>query len=169
MENFWIYCPEIYGDPALLFPYFFQEFKKKENPSNEFIVIPHYSERSLLPKSMGSFIVHPTDPWEEIFEKILDSKFVIASSLHGIIVAEAFGIPARMLRVTEHEALIKYQDYYLGTNRPDFCYATSIEEALEMGGEQPFQCDLDRLYRAFPFEFWPNAQFIFPNFSMRPL
>ena len=157
LNNFHIECPEIYGDPGLLIPYFFPEFKKKENPSRDYIVIPHYSEKKLFSKD--SHIVYSTEPWDQVIEKILDSKFVISSSLHGIVIAEAYGIPARLLRVSENEPLFKFQDYYLGTNRPFFQYATSIEEALKMGGEPPFQCNLKQLYEAFPFEFWPNVEF----------
>lgn len=163
-ENFQIESPKIYGDPALLLPYFFPEFEKKVNPQFKYIIIPHYSENNLFPKTIDGQVIYTTDPWNEVIEKILDSEFVISSSLHGIIVAEAFGIPARMLRVGPTEPLFKYQDYYLGTNRPDFQFATSVEEALEMGGEKPFECDLKSLYEAFPFEFWPNSQCQQPNF-----
>lgn len=159
MENFHINCPEVYGDPALLFPYFFPEFKRKENPQYEYIVIPHFSEIIQFPKDGTGKIVYPIEPWNEVVEKILDSKFVISSSLHGVIVAEAYGIPARYLRVSEGESLFKYQDYYEGTNRPNFQYARSVEEALSMGGEPQIVCDLSKLYQAFPFEFWPNADF----------
>lgn len=165
INNFNIYCPEVYGDPALLIPYFFPEFKKKKNPKYEYIIIPHYSELALFPKQLYANVVYPTDPWNEVIRKILDSKFVISSSLHGIVVAEAYGIPARYLRITEHEPLFKYQDYYLGTNRLTFNYAISVEEALDMGGEAPAKCDLQKLYDAFPFEYWPNANFKYPNFS----
>lgn len=163
-QNFGILAPEVYGDPALLFPYFFPEFRRKENPKYEYLIIPHYSEIKLFPKSSGLPIAYPTDPWEVVIDKILDSKFVISSSLHGIIIAEAYGIPARMLRVTPNEPLLKYHDYYLGTQRPSFDYAASVEQALKMGGEPPFKCDLKQLYEAFPFEFWPYSEFKHPNF-----
>lgn len=164
MENFHIDCPPIYGDPALLFPYFFPEFKKKEPPQNDYIVIPHYRERKLFPKT-DPHVVHPTEPWDQVIEKILDSKFVISSSLHGIIIAESYGIPARWLRVSEIEPMLKYKDYYLGTNRPFYRYAESVEEALQMGGEVSYSCDLQKLYEAFPFEFWPDVEFFYPDFS----
>jgi pyruvyltransferase len=167
MHQFQIDCPEIYGDPALLFPYFFPEFKRKEKPSRDYIIIPHYSEEDLFPKEEWENVVFSTEPWNEVIEKILDSRFVISSSLHGIIIAEAYGIPARVLRVLENphiEPLFKYQDYYLGTNRPNFRCATSVDEALEMGGEPPFECDLKKLYEAFPFDHWPNSSFITPEF-----
>lgn len=161
MEHFNIVCPEIYGDPALLIPYLFPEFKRKENPAYDYIVIPHFSEEHLFPKSEIDNIVYSTEPWEEVMDKILDSKLVISSSLHGVIVAEAFGIPARLLRMQDdnEESIFKYCDYYSGTKRPDFQYATSIEEALEMGGMPPFECDLEKLYNAFPFDLWPNTTF----------
>lgn len=164
-KNFGIQSPEIYGDPALLIPYFFPEFTKKEHPTYDYIIIPHYSEQSLFPKETFSNVVYPTEEWNIVIEKILDSKFVISSSLHGIIVAEAFGIPARLLRVTTHEPLFKYEDYYLGTNRPHFKSASSVEEALAMGGEKPVECDLKKLYEAFPFEFWPDTVFPVPHFN----
>lgn len=164
-SNFQISSPEIYGDPALLLPYLFPEFVKQENPSYDHIVIVHFKELDLFPKVAQGQIVHATDPWDYVVQRILDSKFVISSSLHGIVVAEAYGIPARLLRTTDIEPLLKFQDYYLGTNRTEFQYATSIEEALLMGGEKPIQCDLEKLYDAFPFEYWPHAKITKPIFS----
>jgi pyruvyltransferase len=156
-------CPEVYGDPALLFPYLFPEFQKKEAPAYDYVIIPHYSEVKLFPREEFPNVVYPTEPWNEVVEKILDSRFVISSSLHGIVLAEAYGIPARLLKITSTEPLFKYHDYYLGTNRSCFRYATSIEEALSMGGEPPAECDVWMLYRAFPFDCWPNAEFEFPS------
>lgn len=153
-----IYCPEIYGDPTLLLPMLFPEFKKKENPSREYVVIPHFSDEFL-------FLNHPNavsvkESWEEVVKKILDSKFVIASALSGVIVAEAFGIPARLLIIengSNTENLFKYEDYYRGTNRLNFNYAKTIEEALILGGEPPCICDLEKLYNSFPFEYFDTC------------
>ncbi len=147
-----ISCPEVYGDPALLMPVLFPELKKSEDPEYDYIVIPHYSENDLFPQD--GHVVYPTEPWLDVVQKILSAKFVISSSLHGLVVAEAYGIPARLLRVTENEHIFKYQDYYFGTGRNQFRYASSVEEALLMGGEKPYVCDLQKLYEAFPFEFW---------------
>lgn len=166
-HNFNIESPEIYGDPALLMPYFFPEFQKSAQPSRKFLVIPHYSEQMLFPKEMYDYIVHPTDSWDDVVRAILDSEFVISSSLHGIIIAEAYGIPARMLRITEKEHIFKFMDYYLGTGRQKLKMAYSIDEALAMGGEEPPVCDLAKLYQAFPFEFWPDATPHVPSFELK--
>jgi pyruvyltransferase len=165
MDKYGIPCPEIYGDPALLIPYLFPEFQRSENPLYDYIVIVHYNDVLLFPKDPEGRIVYATDHWETVIQKILNSHFVISSSLHGVIVAEAFGIPAKILRISEKEPLIKFKDYYLGTNRLDFQFATTIEEALLMGGEPPLQCDLEKLYDAFPFEFWPSTDFKKPKFN----
>lgn len=159
MQNFDIDCPEVYGDPALLIPYLFPEFQKPAHPKRSYLVVSHYEDVKFFQDNTDDHVAYATEPWDVIIEKILDSQFVISSSLHGIIVAEAFGIPARMLRVSEKEPLLKFMDYYQGTGRFDFKFATSIEEALMMGGEPEFQCDLKKLYEAFPFEFWPGCQF----------
>jgi pyruvyltransferase len=143
-------CPEVYGDPALLLPILFPEFKP--NPIRDYIIIPHASETGLFRDD--PHFVSPRDPWEVVVRKILESKFVISSSLHGIIVAEAYGIPARMLLCTNKSQLRKYEDYYLGTGRPKFKYATSIEQALRMGGEKPALFDADKLLKSFPSDLW---------------
>lgn len=39
----------------------------------------------------------------------------------------------------------------------DFKYATTVEEALQMGGEPLPECDLDKLVLSFPFELYPKA------------
>jgi pyruvyltransferase len=148
--NYGIPCPEVYGDPALLIPRLFPEFKRALNPSFEYIIIPHFSDTFFC--MTDPQVVSVKWDWDKVIQRILDAQFVISSSLHGIIVAEAFGIPARYLRISEHEPLFKYKDYYFGTNHFDFKYATSVEEALEMGGEEPPQCDLDRLLNAFPYD-----------------
>lgn len=160
IENFSVDCPEVYGDPALLLPYFFPEFKKKDQPAFDYIIIPHYSDISSFPKDVYPNAVYPTDPWRDVIRAILNSQFVISSSLHGLIVAEAYQIPARYLRISDNEPLFKFQDYYFSTNRPDFQFATTLNEALEMGGEPPFELDLQELYNSFPFDYWPDAEFL---------
>lgn len=148
-------CPEIYGDPTLLLPIYFPEYKKPADPANDYVIIPHYSDEHLFANMPNMISVR--EPWDVVVQKILDSKFVIASALSGVIVAEAFGIPARLLQIENKgntEDLFKYTDYYFGTNRYNFQYAASIEEALQMGGEPLPTCDLEKLRQAFPFELY---------------
>ena len=45
MRNFDIECPEVYGDPGIAgATYLFPEFKKSENPTCDYVIIPAYNE-----------------------------------------------------------------------------------------------------------------------------
>jgi len=81
-------------------PNFFPEFKCNPHSQYENTVIPHYLEQHYLEQHLPKFstnknVIFITEKWNLVIERILNSKFVIASSMHGIIVAESFGIPGR--------------------------------------------------------------------------
>jgi pyruvyltransferase len=146
-----IRAPEIYGDPALLLPRLFPT-RFLRRASRPYVVVPNLFDLDLV-KNWDN-VVSPLSGWNRCVTEIVEAEFVIASSLHGIIIAEAYGIPARQLRISETEAPFKYQDYYEGTGRTNVQFATSIPEALEMGGAEPAKCDLGKLVNAFPLELW---------------
>ena len=147
-----IACPAVYGDPALLIPFLFPELKARRADKQEYLVIPHLHEINAF--QPGPEILYPTCHWRDFISKILTAELVISSSLHGIIVAEAFGIPTRLLRLESAEPIFKYEDYYLGTGRKKFSYASSVADAKKMGGEELPRFDPDRLLNAFPFDLW---------------
>lgn len=146
-----INCPEIYGDPAILMSSLFPEFKKQE-PIYDYIIIPNIGEMRCFMAYTN--VVLPTLPWYEIIKKITQSRLVISSSLHGLIVAESFGIPARLLKMTWVEPLLKYQDYYESSGRYNFSYATSVQDAIQMGGEEPGYIDREQLLEVFPWDYF---------------
>lgn len=118
--------PEVYGDPAILMPHFYH---RRECKRYEYTVIPHYSK---LGKYKGDEHVLSTltNDWRAFIDAICASQYVISSSLHGIILAEAYGVPAIMLNDTESDDLFKYKDYYYSTGRHSFPMAGSIADAL---------------------------------------
>lgn len=140
--------PELYGDPALLMSFLFPEFQKCSK--RDHIIIPHVSEEAIYRGQDN--VVMPSEPWEDVVRKIVESDFVISGSLHGIIVAESFGIPARLLYCKSTEPLYKYIDYYMGTGRDYFTYAQSVEEALKLRGEPPPIFDPEAILSTFPFD-----------------
>lgn len=146
-------CPKVYGDPAILMKYLFPEYKRQA-PIYDYIIIPNIGEIPCFKTYKN--VVLPTLPWREIAKKMMQSKLVISSSLHGIIMAESYGIPTRLLKVTWIESLLKYEDYYESTGRKDFKYATSVQEAIQMGGEKPGHIDINPLLNAFPWDYFNN-------------
>ena len=117
-------CPECYGDPALLMPLIYPA--NTEEKLYDYRVVQHYKYNCTHP----SFLNPLTNDWKEFINEIVRSKLIISSSLHGIILAEAYGIPAILLA---HDMnMFKYRDYYYATGRMDFPVAKSVDEALQM-------------------------------------
>jgi pyruvyltransferase len=157
-------CPEIYGDPAILVAKYFPEFKPTQ--TRECLVIVQHNDEPYLisrPEIAKGFDVLYCQrvnrmPWRRVVDEIVRSRFVISSSLHALIIAEAFGIPARWwyredLPSASFEGRMKYNDYYLSTGRNCDDYAETLEEAADLGGkEPPVRIDRERLVDAFPFE-----------------
>jgi pyruvyltransferase len=81
--------------------------------------VPHYIERGLEPKD-GLFI-DALLPWREVVDKICSCKEIVSSSLHGIIIAEAYGIPATYASYSNKVigGDFKFRDYLLGTGRKE--------------------------------------------------
>jgi pyruvyltransferase len=108
----------VFGDPGLLLPSLFPDFKWQPE-AEKIIVLPNLNELEIckgkIPKKMH--LVSPMGYWKKIVFKILTSELVLTSSLHGLVVADAFGVPVRFVLPIGGETLLKYQDYYLGTGR----------------------------------------------------
>ncbi len=157
-------CPERYGDPGILLPRLFPELQRAEEPVHDHLVICQHGDEVYVRKHFERFgrfnmflCQRPErQPWRVVVREILRSRLVVASSLHALIIAEAFGIPARwwyndLLPSYYKSGLFKYNDYYLSTHRAPDEYARSIDEALEMGGKAPIEHDLsDDILAAFP-------------------
>ncbi len=112
-----IRCPEVYGDPALLMPnYFSPKVEKKYRLG----IIPHINDyKKVVALYNGiedlKIIDFLTTDIEATTTEIMECKNIISSSLHGIILAHAYGIPA--VQVTFSDAIfgdgVKYHDYFL--------------------------------------------------------
>jgi len=109
-------CPEVYGDPALLFP----KFYKPDVPVKfDLGVIPHYIDKGrpwLQPcrKEPGVRVINIQQGVFSFVQEVLSCARIASSSLHGLIVADAYGIPSRWLRLSDDVAGkgFKFRDYY---------------------------------------------------------
>lgn len=118
LEKKGIPTPEVFGDPALLLPEFFSDLKYMPI-KNKIIVIPNLNEleecRKLIPAQFQ--LVSPFLHWTKVVNEILSSEIVFTSSLHGLIVSEAFRVPVVLFKPFGGETLFKYEDYLEGTGR----------------------------------------------------
>eukprot|EP01126_Amoeba_proteus_P067350 TRINITY_DN992_c0_g1_i4.p1 TRINITY_DN992_c0_g1~~TRINITY_DN992_c0_g1_i4.p1 ORF type:complete len:715 (+),score=87.09 TRINITY_DN992_c0_g1_i4:30-2174(+) len=133
--------PEIYGDPGLLFGCLFPEYlptNRSNSSSRQPLFISHLSLLNQL-QSVDSLDgvshLNAFSPWQQVVEAISSSSFVLSGSLHGLIIAESLGIPARFVRQgLKSEPFFKFHDYYEGTGRKFEDVAETIQDALKIGG-----------------------------------
>lgn len=84
-------CPETYGDPAILMPWIYTSPCAGKDRS--YSVILHYEDMMSVENVIS---ILGTD-YQRVIDDIVRSKLIISSSLHGIILAEAYGVPAIFL------------------------------------------------------------------------
>ncbi len=149
--------PEVYGDPGLLLPRYLPELSNWSRLGRgDALFVPNLNDAATqlpLARAAGIRAVAPDAPLDHVLQMIAESGFVVASSLHAVVVAESLGIPARfVLSQTEHR--FKYHDYLLGTGRQGVTLATDIAEALSLGGQPVVEADLEPLDAAFPHDLW---------------
>ena len=112
-----IKSPPVYGDPAILMP---RLYLPSPTECHDIALIPHVSD------IRHPFVVHWQNKggklldigqygsWRQFIQELRNCKAIISSSLHGLILSDAYGIPARRIKLGD---LIgddfKFNDYYL--------------------------------------------------------
>lgn len=150
-----ISCPEIYGDPAILLPRLIANDIKKKYTIG---IVPHFSQYQYFKKIIKSGDVNVIDvenTLSEVMRNILSCEIILSTSLHGIIVAEAYKIPALLITLERHD-LFKFEDYFHSTNRElslgQFDIA-KISALADMALKQTQPCfAIDKFLTAFPFK-----------------
>jgi hypothetical protein len=87
---------ELYGDPALLLPLIFSPKVEKKHKLG---LIRHYTHANVQLKVEDVREIHILrvgyDDTEEFIRELLSCEHILSTSLHGLIVAHAYGIPTR--------------------------------------------------------------------------
>ena len=140
-------CPEVYGDPALLLPQFI-DYTPPPYPERTGIgIISAWWEHKnpmffKFMKNVGAdarrIKTRGYKDWKDFIREICSCKFVISSSLHGIIVAEAYNIPCLWVifstKKQNDDHYFKYWDFYqsIGKNVPAPLLITETTSAKEL-------------------------------------
>jgi hypothetical protein len=100
----------------LLLPNFCEESKKEFDVG----IVPHYVDYEYVKEKYQNYKiinVINSNPLE-VAKEITKCRYIISSSLHGIIAAHAYNIPAAMVRFSNnlHGDGIKFVDYYESIN-----------------------------------------------------
>lgn len=111
-------CPEVYGDPAILLPRFISP--NAVSKTHSLGVVPHFMDHDDITIDDPMVKKISVDlPAEDFVRELLSCERIVSSSLHGIIIAEAYGIPADWLKISKRliGENFKFNDYFEGTER----------------------------------------------------
>lgn len=149
------------GDPAILLPLI---WPKSATSSHAVTVVPHFSTYRVfmdrygqdLPKNWR--VVNLLGNPQSITEMISSSEVVVSSSLHGLIVADAYGIPTIWMHpeVPIKGDGFKFDDYFSfrgGAVIGPFTFQQIIRDwstLVPSDGRAPSESQLKRLIAAFP-------------------
>lgn len=122
LEAYGVKCPDVFCDPGLLVSHFYplHTTEKKYDVG----VIPHYVDKELLAKAeiksgdLTYKILDIEDPSDIFLENVNSCRLIASSSLHGIITAHSYGIPALWIKLSDNiiGGDFKFQDYYQSLN-----------------------------------------------------
>ena len=155
-----IECPEVYGDPGLLIPKYYNPSIKKEF---EIGIIPHYVDKENLllnnfkkNKKIKIIDIQDKDPYRFI-NNVLSCKNIASSSLHGIIIADAYKIPSLWLEFSNNITgdNFKFFDYFMSVKKNilqpfKIKSNTTFSDLLENVCNEEVNIDLDLLLNNFP-------------------
>ena len=126
--NLKIECPENYGDPLILMPCIYNKYS---NITDNIIgIIPHYIDKNnenfkLLQKNLqnNGYIVKVIDievgdKYEDIINNINSCKYIISSSLHGVIMGIIYKKQTIFLEFSNKVVgdVFKFQDFFQSIN-----------------------------------------------------
>lgn len=154
-------CPEIYGDPALLFPQLYTP--KHTDKKYKIGIIPHYVDKDnpfieKLRDRTDVLIIDITQDKFNFIDEITSCETIFSSSLHGIIASDAYGIPAYWIEFSDKVigAGFKFKDYFLSVNRPlidpiRITEKTKLEDLSLQLYNYNLEIDLEPLLKVCPF------------------
>jgi pyruvyltransferase len=154
-------CPEVYGDPALLLPlYYFPKIHKKYKIG----IIPHYADKnnSWITKLKNNQDIKIIDIQVNspinLINEVLQCESIASSSLHGIIVADAYNIPSIWVEFSNkvYGNGFKFIDYFMSVGRTDrkpihIVEDTSVMELLQNIQSYKININLMKLVECSPF------------------
>lgn len=119
-------CPAVYGDPALLLPLI---YSPKQGTHIRVGIIPHFNDLNSpivdeLKRVYQDCVIiklRNYDDWTEVIDTIANCDVILSSSLHGLIIADAYKIPNVWVKFSERtfEGSFKYLDYFGGVGRKE--------------------------------------------------
>ncbi len=161
-----IECPEIYGDPALLLPYIFE--CKNVKKTYKWGIIPNTVDSDLqnlrlCKEKYGNDVIiidlQHYNKWEDIVVQINKCEHIFSSSLHGLIVADAYGISNTWIKLSDRiiGGNFKFMDYLASVHRIQNQPLDLVDKEIVFdtinykATYEPISIDIEKMIRVCPF------------------
>ena len=131
-----------HGDPGLLLPFMFPASIDRGS-ENRFCFVAHAQDKDIVNMlaikkdrlSPAVHVIHAQAHLPQVVESLLTCSHVASTSLHGLILADAFEIPSRWFqfpksKTEKTEGHFKYQDYYSTIGRDNATHAENFEDVF---------------------------------------
>jgi len=126
-----------YGDPALIMPLF---YKPSVSSPKKIGICPHYVHKPYFLKNIfiknSLKIIDVQQDVETVVDSISSSSVCISTSLHGLIIAQAYGIPWVWLEISDNPLFgkdFKFKDFFSTLNKSQVSHVrVSLEEVKSL-------------------------------------
>lgn len=129
-----IECPNSFGDPALLLPRYYTPFSQRKK--YKLGIIPHVIDLDFdvinkIRETQTDILIIDLahyEKWTDVIDQICSCEIIASSSLHGLIVSDAYNIPNCWITLSGKISggLFKFYDYFSSVKREE-------SEPIEIG------------------------------------
>lgn len=153
-------CPEVYGDPALLLPLFYNKDVRKNFRLG---IVPHYVDGEhpwvkAFESQNDVRVIDVTDGIFDFVDAVRSCEFIVSSSLHGLICADSYGIPNVQIELSKKVVgdNFKFRDYAASIGKTDHHILQAeidpkINSVVQEITNVKIDCDLKSLLVSCPF------------------
>ena len=153
------YCPPIYGDPGVLLPLYYNPTIIK---THKLGIVPHHIHYTTINKmyndSADIKVINVVNKnIELVIDDILSCEKIISSSLHGLIISDAYNIPNKWVKFNNeiYGDDTKFYDYLLSVHRSDTTFIDCMnykeipDNTFDMITNTSIQFDINYLQEKF--------------------
>lgn len=153
-------CPETFGDPALLYPMI---YRPEVERTHRLGIIPHFREHDMevvdrLRRQDDVLVIDIRSGLHRVADDINRCHHIASSSLHGLVAADGYGIPAIWIRFSDRPTGdgFKFRDYLESTgSRTDdplfVAPTTTVDQILDRFETPRIDVDIDAFLQSCPF------------------
>lgn len=152
LESQGVKCPDIFGDPAILMPLV---YLPKSTKKYKLGIIPHIIEQehpliiNLKSRELCDVCIidfKNYSDWHSVIDLICSCERILSSSLHGLIISNAYGIPNKWMKLSDKilGGYFKFLDYFSAISN-------TVEEPVDLSEKTsiPIEELLDYSYKTY--------------------